>query len=887
MFEKTPWGWFLGLGITISSACVSFANSAIAQITPDRTLPNNSRVTTTDNIRTIEGGTSAGSNLFHSFEQFSVPNGGEAYFNNASNIQNIINRVTGSSISNIDGLIRANGNANLFLLNPNGIIFGRDARLNIGGSFIATTADAIGFGKDGFFSALTKEPPSSLLTVNPSALLFNRIPTAPIQNNSVAPSGLDPSLRLTANGLRVPDGQNLFLVGGNISIDGGGQNGGLYAFGGRVELGGLASKGTVGLNGGGKNLSLSFPEGVERSDVSLTNNTSVNVGADNGGSIAINARNLELAGESAFSAGIATGLGSVNSKAGDIDINAQASVNFKNGSNISNLVQSGAVGRGGNINIRAESVFLTDGALLNSSTLGQGNAGDLNIDTTRLVVRDSQIGASTFGKGDAGNLTVRASDSVELTGETPGNEKGFPGGLFFQVDLTGEGKGGNLTIETGRLSVSDGSKVQVATFGQGDAGNLYIRASEVEVFETPRYNFYFTTINAGVTLDPRTVNPPKGNGGDLTIESDRLSVRNGGQISVSTQGQGNAGTLRIRASEFVEVVGTSAQHNNRPSEITAAVTPKSTGSGGNLSIETARLIVRDKATVSVRSQGTLQAGNLEINARSIDLNNQATVTATTRSGNGGNITLRVEDLLLLRRNSQISTTAGTASAGGNGGNITINTPSGFIVAPPNENSDITANAFSGTGGRVTINATNIFGIAPLNRQNLEKLRPNDLDPAQLPTNDITAISQQNPSLSGTVELNTPDIDPSRGLVQLPINLVDASQQIDTSCNPGSRQIASSFFITGRGGLPTNPQEILTHDSVLVDLVNLQPDTENRSAQNITSKKTTVTLNTPQPIIEATTWIKNHKGEVILMANVPTATPYNPSLTPASCRGFSQ
>jgi filamentous hemagglutinin family protein len=144
---------------------------------------------TQDNIRIIEGGTQAGSNLFHSFEEFSVPTGGTAFFNNALDIQNIISRVTGKSISNIDGLIRANGTANLFLLNPNGIIFGKNASLNVGGSFVATTANAIGFGNQGFFSADNPNNPP-LLTVNPSALLFNQIAAAPIQNNSQAPTGL-------------------------------------------------------------------------------------------------------------------------------------------------------------------------------------------------------------------------------------------------------------------------------------------------------------------------------------------------------------------------------------------------------------------------------------------------------------------------------------------------------------------------------------------------------------------------------------------------------------------------------------------------------------------------------------------------------------------------
>ena len=172
------------------------------------------------NTFNITGGTQAGSNLFHSFGQFSVPTGGTAFFNNAVDIQNIISRVTGGSISNIDGLIRANGTANLFLINPSGIVFGRNASLNVGGSFVASTANAIQFGNLGFFSASNPNNPA-LLTVNPSALFFNQIAAAS-----------NPNISTTATNLSVRDGQGLFLVGGNINID----SGRLNASGGRVEL---------------------------------------------------------------------------------------------------------------------------------------------------------------------------------------------------------------------------------------------------------------------------------------------------------------------------------------------------------------------------------------------------------------------------------------------------------------------------------------------------------------------------------------------------------------------------------------------------------------------------------------------------------------------------
>jgi filamentous hemagglutinin family protein len=246
--------------LLLLSAIALRTNCANAQITPDATLPNNSNVTINGSTFDITGGTQAGSNLFHSFQQFSVPTGGTALFNNAADIQNIFTRVTGGSVSNIDGIIRTSGTANLFLINPSGIIFGKNASLNIGGSFLASTASNLKFTDGSEFSAkVTQTTP--LLTISvPTGLQFGET-AGSISNQSTVYD------RTSGNyGLVVQPGNTLALVGGNVSFEGGT----LTAEGGRIELGGVTGSGRVDLSVNGSDLRLSFPNGIEQADVSLT-----------------------------------------------------------------------------------------------------------------------------------------------------------------------------------------------------------------------------------------------------------------------------------------------------------------------------------------------------------------------------------------------------------------------------------------------------------------------------------------------------------------------------------------------------------------------------------------------------------------------------------------
>jgi filamentous hemagglutinin family protein len=473
------------------------------------------------------------------------------------------------------------------------------------------------------------------------------------------------------------------------------------------------------------------------------------------------------------------------------------------------------------------------------TTVGStGSAGNISIETGRVIIKDQAgLGTTTFGQdSNAGNISVQARDSISL--DNGSIKSGVAGGA--------RGNSGNITVNTNTLSTVNGGQLLTSTFGDGQAGDIIVNAKEIQL--SGSNSGLFAQTNSAANAGNLTIQP-LGNGQTL-----RVNFFGGAQISASTSGSGRGGNLTITAPESITLTGNGS--------IISAETSGS-GTGGDLTLKTGTLTVRDGAKVTVSGTQTGNAGNMEIISNSVLLDNGGKLIAETASGKGGNIKLQVKDLLLMRRNSQISTSAGTASAGGNGGNITISAP--FVVAVPSENSDIRANAYTGKGGRVDITANSIFGF--------------QVQREDSPKSDISASSRF--GVQGSVTLNTPDVDPSRGLTNLPSEVVDASNQIDQNCSAtgaaASKQ--SSFVVTGRGGLPPNPKEPLSKDAVQVDWVTLNPRGENRSSPAVSVPKTSAT---PTPLVEAQGWLMNAKGQVVLTANAPTVTPHSPWHRPTDC-----
>jgi filamentous hemagglutinin family protein len=912
---------------------------ANAQINPDATLPVNSIVTPQNNTFQIDGGTAAGTNLFHSFQEFSLPTGSEAFFNNSLTVENIITRVTGGHISNIDGLIRANGTANLFLLNPNGIVFGANARLDIGGSFLGSTADRVLFEDGSFFSATDTAATPPLLTINvPIGLQFGAQPGG-IRVEGPGSNLLDPKGQPIVRddrtlGLQVRPERTLALVGGNLELIGGNLtaagdvtptgekiSSGI-ARGGRIELGSVAGNNTVSLTPISEGWALGY-EGIEDfQDIYLTGvpaprvykieGASLDVSGSRAGTIQIRGRSIYVRDGSAV---LALTLGSESSSGDAIFIGASellevsgraepqdTSENAPYGifsSAISAEVWLNARGRGGNITIETPHLEVNNQAFVSTGTRGKGDGGELivrapeinlrggslfarsaeegsgrggniyintdrlTVDTfpTVITVNDlpvnvrvrGQIATSTQSSGMGGDITIQAQEIEVITNTLPADRD--VSAIRSTVDPRGTGDAGNITIETDRLRVLGGSSISTTTQGRGHVGSIEINAREIELSgealvgkTSIRPSQIAAQVNP-ISTGNRIVEPDQF---DIDIQTDRLIVANGARIAVTTQSSQNAGNLNIEA-DTIELIGigrlqhlnsTSNMPSTRPSRLEAQAedtqnNPNLIGDAGSINVQANFLRLTDGARILVRSKGAGTTGNLEINSSHLQLRNGSQINAEA-------------DLDRPIYGPKVSN---------QGGNITINTD----TLTAGENSDITANAEEGKGGNIRITAQGIFGTE------VREGRVRDT-----PQSDITATGKIK---NGTIEIQTPDIDPRTGLLQLPETPVDVTALIGR--NPCAQGVDSEFVDRGRGGLPPIPSEALRGEEVSVDLIDFPPDLESRAVEE-TQTPERVEEPPMRQFVEAQGWIVDAQGRVILTANPPTVTPHG-SGERSSCR----
>jgi filamentous hemagglutinin family protein len=674
-------------GLAVASAFALFKNPAFAQsqIVPDNSLGiSNSTVTPNVEIKgvpsvAISGGVVRGTNLLHSFQEFNVDVGRGAYFLLPSGVENVLTRVTGVNPSQILGTLGiTGGNANLFLMNPNGIIFGFTARLDVMGSFVGTTANAVRLGNGEIFSTKRTEPlPSQLLNVNPNAFLFNQI-------SHQAISGI----QVNGASLSVGEGKSLVLLGGDISLNAAN----VWVSDGQIELGGLAGAGTVELLGNANHLNLHFSENIQKSDVSLTNNAKVEVTGTGQGSVIINAKDINIFEGSLIFAGISSKLSATGSTSQDIKLNAAGSLTINQNSQIKNEVEPDAIGNAGNINISAKKVNV-NGGQIRTRTLGQGNAGNISIKAGEILVDNppytlqdengqyisedkaaidaSNDGIFASGSGRGGNIYLEADGAIALIGRgndtqnkvistyTNGNGRGGSGSVFikangsvsldnaFIVTSSFNGNAGEILLQSDKsISLTNNSSLVATSFVTGDSGNITLKSSD-----SVRVENSLISANIGAAQNYLSA---RGNAGKIYLSGKSIFVTAGSEITTRNALGGNAGTIQVDATDLVEISGRVPElfsENNRSgtalySTLLTSAEENASGQAGDITINVPNgtLRVADGASLRAESQGNFQGGTIAIDAKRVELTGGGKLlTSASRSGDAGNINISATD----------------------------------------------------------------------------------------------------------------------------------------------------------------------------------------------------------------------------------------------------
>jgi filamentous hemagglutinin family protein len=614
---------------------VCFQNAVAAQVIPDQTLGvESSSLDPNPNIKingipsnVIKGGATRGGNLFHSFETFNIGEGRGVYFDKPVGIQRILSRVTGNGISNrseIFGVLGVLGDADLFLINPNGIIFGPKASLDVKGSFIATTASSLIFEDGTQFSAKESSNSSPLTVSIPVGLQFRETAGDIIQQAS-------------ATTLLGPAGKTLALVGGKVTVSGGRITIPRAGQAGRLELGSVAGNAYVGLQPIQEGWALNYEKVQNFNDIEINQRSSLLVQS---GDIQVQGKNLRIKGGS-----------QIQGFEGNFKVFASDTIEI-----------SGFFPR-----LNRLSIF---SGLVNDA-ISDRDAGGITINTRRLIIQDGgrittrssglvSGGKLTIAKGNGGDLTVNASESVQLTGRP-----GEPTGLFSETRAFG--RAGNISINAQNLTVQNGAAISAESKGvdgfdnplaTGAAGNIDINASE--------------SLNLNGGFITTETNGLGGKAGNLTIGTGQISASNGSQVSVSGS-EGQAGNLTINANSL----------SLNQSSITAEIGKSGSDSGANITLQIRDLLrIENESLISATANSKANGGNIKINTPILLALlptgfNGSDIIANAEFGKGGNIAINSQGIFGIKQGKAINgnqtNDIDASSQFGQSGQVQINT----------------------------------------------------------------------------------------------------------------------------------------------------------------------------------------------------------------------
>ncbi|MGB0910984.1 MAG: filamentous hemagglutinin N-terminal domain-containing protein [Nitrospirales bacterium] len=676
------------------------------------TLPNGQTLfnglTTTDHLITQDLGRTVGNNLFHSFSEFSVQPDKSATFTGQDSIANIVSRVTGSNVSQIDGLLASTiDNANLYLLNPNGVIFGENAQLDINGSFYTSNADIIRLGDDGLFYASLDE--SSVLTAAPPEAFGFLSSTSAIIDKQTQST-------IRVEGLDVINGNTVTLIGRDVLVGVDTEDGIIISGGilqspnGRVNLISIGATQSPGI----EQVSVEIDslrtqrvstagdvisEPVRMGSTKISQGATINTSGYAGGTVMIRGGQLLIEG-SQISANVSgSAMGSIGQ---GIEIEMTDTVAITKASRLeTNVTVDAAEGiSSGGIYVKAKQVEIQGDLDMFSfselhSDIAQnsmgGTSGNITIEANDIIQNFSVLNSQTGASADGGNISLQVSGNIEMK--------------TSQVNTisSGPGKAGNIdvSVTTGQLSMNNGSGITTQSFVGGEAGRVNIIVGETI------QNGEITTFSGGDIFLSNgsivfSVIQESGKGGHLQIQAGSLELSPFSFISVQnfTQNQ-RAGEIMIDLTENLTV-----ENFSTIDTITATSAP-----AADLKISAASVLVTDGSLIATSTQGSGKGGNLDIRAKNVTISREGMLSSQSFQGSGqaGNIHVNVSEHLSLANKGTILSSTSTTGKGGNielvGKNLSLT--NGALITADSTSAEPSA----GDSGTITLTGMETISIS--------------------------------------------------------------------------------------------------------------------------------------------------------------------------------
>jgi filamentous hemagglutinin family protein len=661
-------------------------------------------------------GKQVGGNLFHSFGKFGLATGESATFSGPATVNNVIGRVTGGARSDIDGKIQSNiAGANLFLINPGGIVFGPNATVNVSGAFHASTADYIKMADGAKFQAT--HPDGSTLSAAPPAA-FGFLTASP------------PAISVSGSQLNVSPGQTFGLVGGPVSIAPSPTSitgARLAAPAGLIHVTSAAGTGEVPVDP--RNISAMTVSKFGAVEIKGGSSPSILTasspsGSHAGGSVFVRSDTLTI------DAGILAANNSGSGPGGQLVLQADSKITLINKAQVQALALGNGTGANVTISTGQSGTISADAATVQVGSVGEGNGGTLTVNAGQLVLTNGAgFTSHSQGGGNGGDIAITAG-SVLLDINPPVDPNT---GLFAPTgvvsDTSGAGHGGSITLAAGELTLHNGAAVLAQSSGLGNGGAVSVSVGGALIVDsgaslgTAAYRAgnagnVVVTATGPIGIDMTVGILPSvlggigsqtvgaGDAGNVSVTAGELTITNNGVIVSPTGAAGNSGAISVNVSGALAISNLSGDPKI-PTGILAAIGSDSSGSAGNISVSAGTLSIYNGQISSAELGSGKNAGNISVNAGTLSIYNGQISSSSCNgsscgSGNAGSISLWGDSQLTLGGNSVVQASTGN----GNGGSVSLHSPTLTV-----DDSTIVVNTLgSGIGGSISLRGENQISL---------------------------------------------------------------------------------------------------------------------------------------------------------------------------------